>query len=131
MPTLRSEKPPASNEHERFHFCRHRAYRPRHPLPVYPTPLWQAGQRGHLRSEGRPSLQGLVDYFNGPGANANSGLKKISAERSITFLLDALPQMPLPQKREVRQLPPPPPYPRPMLIPFARSDRDFRPGRAR
>jgi hypothetical protein len=72
-----------------------------------------------------------VDYFNGPGANANSGLKKISAERSITFLLDALPQMPLPQKREVRQLPPPPPYPRPMLIPFARSDRDFRPGRAR
>jgi hypothetical protein len=72
-----------------------------------------------------------VDYFNGPGANANSGLKKISAERSITFLLDALPQTPLPQKREVRQLPPPPPYPRPMLIPFARSDRDFRPGRAR
>lgn len=59
-----------------------------------------------------------VDYFNGPGANANSGLKKISAERSVTFLLDALPQMPLPQKREVRQLPPPPPYPRPMLIPL-------------
>ena len=59
-----------------------------------------------------------VDYFNGPGANANSGLKKISAERSVTFLLDALPQMPLPQKREVRQLPPPRPYPRPMLIPL-------------
>ena len=59
-----------------------------------------------------------VDYFNGPGANPNSGLKPISAERSITFLLDALPQMPLPQKREVRQLPPPPPLPRPMLIPF-------------
>jgi hypothetical protein len=57
--------------------------------------------------EGRVSK---VDYFNGPGANASSGLKKISAERSITFL----PQMPLPQKREVRQLPPPPPYPRPM-----------------
>ena len=47
-----------------------------------------------------------VNYFNGPGANANSGLKKISAERNITFLLDALPQVPLPQKREV---PPPPP----------------------
>ena len=30
----------------------------------------------------------------------DAGLKKISAERSITFL----PQMPLPQKREVRQL---------------------------
>ena len=49
-----------------------------------------------------------VDYFSGPGANANSGLKKSSAERSITFLLDALPQMPLPQKREV-----PPPRPTP------------------
>ena len=34
-----------------------------------------------------------VNYFNGPGANANSGLKKISAERSIIFLLDALPQV--------------------------------------
>ena len=51
-----------------------------------------------------------VDYFNGPGANPNSGLKKISAERSITFLLDTLPQVPLPQKREV---PPPPPLPPP------------------
>ena len=44
-----------------------------------------------------------VDYFNGPGASANCGLKKVSAERSITFLLDYVPQMPLQQKREVRQ----------------------------
>ena len=101
-PTLRSEKPPASNEHERFHFCRHRAYRPRHPLPVYPTP--RSGKPVSAATfdpkDGRVSK---VDYFNGPGASANCGLKKVSAERSITFLLDYVPQMPLQQKREVRQ----------------------------
>jgi hypothetical protein len=46
----------------------------------------------------------------------DAGLKKISAERTTTFLLDAISQMPHPQKRVV---PPPPPYPRgPILTQF-------------
>lgn len=56
-----------------------------------------------------------VDYFTGPGAKANTGLKKASAERSITFVLDAFPKMPLPQKREVPPPPPAPPCTRPTL----------------
>ena len=73
--------------------------------PLLPMPILRVPSI-HLRS-GKPAGQPASTSILGPEDNvakAGNGPKKISAQRSAVFLLDAPPsKMPLEQKREVPQ----------------------------